>query len=264
MKLQSTVTGLVLALTALPASAQLVRYEFSDRMTDRKTVQVLLPSASGQDYLSFRCGFVALISPAFAGAKGGATLTWRADQQPPVDMNVQVQADVSAAVIEQGRRGKLSEAARTAASIGMRIGGPGGRVDLEFPLSHDTREAFAIAAEAAGVSRVAARMGYDHLASAITRAVARQDAGFASLMQHVGIPLRQNNRTREAWEILPNVLKALNANKARPVVEDMGQTIFGYAWQELKPLLAFDGERYRTLNGMAAQQLDWLDKACGD
>ncbi len=258
------VLGLAL-LASAPAGAQVVRYENVDRITDARSALLMLPATAGRGFLLIRCRDM-LVPDLLPSGTTSATLAWRIDREPPVDSIVQMLtpavAGSSAAIVEHAGLGKLRPALRGGTSLAMRFDGPFGQLDIEFIHGHDTRQSFVVAAAAMGVPEAAARMGYDHLEQTIIRAIAKQAPDFASLMDRIKVPLRDGTRTREAWELMPQILGSLHASRQRVVVEDMGGVIFGHAWSQLKPLLKLDAMGYRALNGPAAQQLDWLRETC--
>lgn len=251
-------------LPVLPAGAQVLRFDHTDRITDAKSAVLILPATAGTGLLLIRCRDM-LVANLLPAGLASVTLAWRVDREPAVDGIAQMLSlpgTAPAAIVEHAGLGTLRPALRGGTSLAMRFGGPFGQIDVEFVHGHDTRQSFVVAAASMGVPEASARMGYDHLQQTIIRAVAKQAPDFASLMDRIKVPLRDGNRTREAWELMPQILGSLHASRQRVVVEDMGGVIFGPAWSQLKPLLKLDAAGYRTLNGPAAQQLDWLLATC--
>lgn len=262
MKVQSAVLALAV-LCAAPAGAQVVRYPVKDKLTDAVTQQVVIP-ADKSALLLIRCDGTALSGLALPAMPGDrVTVAWRVDSAPAVSIERPVQAG-NVVALYGGLDNPVVAALRSGSSLFVRVTGPLGQNDADFAVAHDSDAAFATAAMALGLKKMDALMGYAYLRDTISRSIARQDEGFASLADKLGIKLRDGTRTREAWEVLPQFLQGLYANRQRAIVEDMGGTIFGgYAWPLIKAIVRTDAAAYRQLNGPSAQQTDWLKATCG-
>lgn len=113
------------------------------------------------------------------------------------------------------------------------------KMALRTSMGTDEIQKLKYVAEQSGVSfdELGGSMGKLNLN--LAKAATGQAPAVASLMQHLGISLRDaNGQIVKGVDVLPQLADAFAANKDSPIVASMGMALFGKQWQSLMPMLA--------------------------
>lgn len=252
---------LLLVIVRPPASAQVLLVKSVDKISDVETQQLLVPSP-GSAVLTIRCGGIGILFGGLAAA-AEVPIAWRVDAQPAVRTTGHITRSGRIVRLELMPDHALRDALRDARNLTIRVGDEEMSRDFDFALAHDNREAFSLTADIARASRAAARLGYDHWDRALRYLHAGLDTEqLADLLRRTGIKDHDGNRPLEAWEVLPDLVQALHANRSEKSFDDAGQALFGYSWPDLKAIAALDRNAYLEMNGGMRHQLDAIAPYC--
>lgn len=266
--MQSPVLAFVLSFGfVLPVCAQVVRNVEVDRMTDKKTPLLMIPERGGgsQTLLLLQCtGILTARMPAFRPRPGGGPVKFmlRVDRQPPVEMEG-ARVPSGHMVVEMSPSTRVRDSLEAGTSLALRIVDdvPPAKVDFEYLYGADNAEAFALAAGIHGGNSTGARAAWGVLEGVLSQAAAGANPDVASLMQRIGLPLKEGTRARTAAELLPGITRALNRNREKPIVQEMGRALFAVGWPSVSPWL-LNSTDYAADSGPLAAQMEWLKGQC--
>jgi hypothetical protein len=254
--------GLVGMLLPVSGFGQIVRGPAVDHAGRRMSAQLMLPAPVGESNLFFMCDRLALMSASLPAAGGGMTLKWRIDAGPLHEKRVG--AGPMFTFVEAGTDIEVRRAMRSGTTLTVRLESSVGDAEIIFAYGSDSRASFAMTTIQMGVDKAMAEIGYDYLSRAIASALEGTNQPFADWSKRASISLKDGERAREAWEIMPQVLDALHAVNGTDAEDAIGTMTFGPFWTRttLKNLGKHSAASYREKNGSINDQLDWLAARC--
>ena len=249
-------------LVSASGFAQIVRGPAVDHAGRRMSAQLMLPAPVGASNLFFMCDRLALMSASLPAASGGMTLKWRVDAGPLHAKHVG--AGPMFTFVEAGTDIEVRRAMRSSTTLIVKLESSVGDAEIAFAYGSDSRASFAMTAIQMGVDKTLAEIGYDYLSKAIASALKGVNPEFADWSKEASISLKDGERAREAWEILPQVLDALHAVHGTDAEDKIGTMTFGPFWTRtaLKNLGKQSAVSYREKNGSINDQRDWLAGKC--
>lgn len=256
----STVCAGLLA-AAPDVSAQVVRVDRVDKMTDKRIVFLMAPARDGRAAFFVSCSGYAVRSFDLAALSGRVKLLTRVDQNSPAAAAGEVKPPETLTLSPSNPDGFAAELAN-ARRLVIRTEG-GASKDFDFDWSSDNKQAFAAAAEAAGGDRFSASAGYEMLTSGASRAAAGQYPTLASLLNAIGVKWREGGRPIDTGAYIGGVMEVMRRSKDARQVEDAGNVLFGPSWTAIRMLVQpGTSSSYADLNQPMAPQFGWLRRNC--
>lgn len=256
----------VMAWTALfvatsNATAQVVRVDRTDKMTDKRVVFLVAPAVDGRAAFFINCSGYSVRSFDLAALPGTVKLLTRVDRNPPVPAAGMVKPPETLMIVPSNVEvfgNEISSATRLVVRIETST-----PKEFDFDWATDNKAAFSAAAEAAGGDRIAAGMGYEMLTGGASRAAGGQYATLAELLNAMKVRWRVDGRPTDTGSYIGAVMEALRRNKNKKQVEDAGNVLFGPGWTAIRALVQPDAPAtYADINRPMAAQVEWLRRNC--
>jgi hypothetical protein len=250
-----------LLMPPLGASAQVVRVDRTDKMTDRRIVFLVAPAHDGRSAFFVNCSGYSVRSYELAALPGRVKLLTRIDRNSPMPADGEVKPPETLTFAPANADGFATELS-AARRLVVRIEG-GTAKEFDFDWSSDHKEAFAAAAEAAGGDRLSAGFGYEILTGGASRAAAGQYPTLASLLNAIGVKWRDAGRPLDTGAYIGGVMDVMRRSPDRRQVEDAGNVLFGPSWTAIRGLVQHGAPvSYTDLNRPMAVQISWLRRNC--